>query len=580
MREFEFKIMFITFFMSFNVYSQLCPVIKNPPACPETGIKILDETYPIKLFVMKPPSHDPVNRIAQKAPSKTIIELITAHDLESIPLIVTPFFKNEENSKVFNQTLHDIKEELLKRNYTQETIESKILPRIKMAEDKSGKTFLQDYMQSYFNPTTGGALVSSIVAHNIEAKNTSKAISDVGSSCSVELGPDIEKDPDNYFKPNSFSGGGIEALPGGLCMVEAELTNTKDPLYPIQFCGKKENIIPIDASWMYIGHVDEIIKVTPSFADNSDIPNKCKFSILTASPLAALRTFFPNRKSEVSFDQIKMNELVTGMNANSPLFGFQGTAEEEQEYYNQFLNRGHNGLLDILCTAHLLKNKAPGNLKDPQDEKVKSALLFIKKILQSLSVPQAYANSKPSCKLTENDLKGLTTKDFMGALISNPDFLTHHRLLQETMDKNSLLIQRKLIGCLPADVECKKDLHGSGRLPECAPYFDRMKWEVPNLFSNSSENLMKDESGGPAKLWKPGMTQSIFPNPTNGISANSTYIIPKPHVKFFEESLEKEAKSRGIKYKAIDTYAGYHLGAGNLHCATNSFQVCTPKRSK
>lgn len=256
------------------------------PLCAQTPQpQILSDNYPVGAIVVSSPDS------SSKAldPMQTTFDFIhkMANFNDPLPLIVVPLTKTQYESlkaKLLASDLDPQKKEIL-------------FKRLAHAETPGGSyTWQQDYFQSTVG-SNGQVLLrpNQLYMNNRRASGAHfDGISKILASCGVAVGEPL--DPKNFLKPGEklpggTSGGNIEALPDGSCLIGDDAFPSRDSYdnFVKNICNPKDNI-RVPTHWLDVGHTDEIMKVLPN--PNGKAP--CNFSVALASPDLAIELLEKN----------------------------------------------------------------------------------------------------------------------------------------------------------------------------------------------------------------------------------------------------------------------------------------------
>ena len=512
---------------SWSLWAQDCqfPYAKNAKTCPTGGTTLLDDTYPVSNYVISIAPNYPTKK-AMEVPGQFVLKVLAGHNFsESAPNIIVP--ADPEAFRLLKKSLEE------KIASSKGNIPASILNKLIPAEGES-YTWQQDYFESFFNPETGKPVVRKIESYGRGGANAVDNLAKSAASCEVLKGPDLKTDhgmivPGGKSFESGEMGGNIEGLPGGLCLVGDNLS----PKFSKQFCGKEENIVQMDVSWLTVGHVDEVFKVVPG--NLPGVPAECNFSLMFASPKKAL-------------------ELLSAPRAeNHPLFSGEFLkASASQSELNDFrLSRSSKRAGHQLCS--ILEKFAQPRREKSGGKKLKNrAKEALYKSLH-LMIDVAYAEELQNLGGCEVD--SITTGEFLAAM-NDPEFKDYNQLIQESLDESKKLITKKILG----------------RLPQCEKHLSVI--DVPNLFYGTAAV----DAAGKKSLPKPGDGGSFLPNPTNSVVANKSVIFSDPQNPIFRDYLTKTLKERQLGAAFIDTWDYSHLGDGNLHCSSHSIPYCVPAK--
>ena len=520
--------------------SRNCIAKDNVQACPNSGATILDETYPTQAFVISTQGYHTGSKTKEsedKLPADFITSIIESYAIDT-PDIIVPTTSSE-----FQSLLKKVEENLIRANKSPEYI-SQRLSLIKHVENES-YTWQQDYFESMISPTTGRPVLREVESYGaFSSKNKNVALiglSGVSKECPVEIGQPLKNFKGSFGEDhktkswgNGEMGGNIEGLPGGLCLSG----NNQAQDFVSQYCGTttQDNAVEVDVGWMTVGHVDEVIKVVPTFPKK--LPNECNFTIWVASPDAGIAV-------------LKQPEFI-----NQPFMDLKGlTREEGAQKLNDIVNsKGGAELCRLLSNF----NSDADQLKEnqPKTQEAKGAQIW--KFLKNLLIPKAHAGAGVIVTGVEEEncadkLENITNRQMVELMEQDPDFMLMNKLIQEKMEKNKAVMKEKL----------------STRLPQCK---EISFIDVPDLFYGHGIA----EVNGKKELAEPGNGRSLFPNPTNSVLANETMIVPQAPNQAFNSSVKESLVKQGLKTSFVNTWNYAHAGDGNMHCSSHSLTYCKP----
>lgn len=490
--------------------------------CPTSGSTLLDDTYPVSTYVISIAPYNPSSN-AKKVPSEFIMKVLESHNFsENAPNIVVP-----ASAQDFKELKKKLEEKIkASKGKIPASVLTKILPM-----GTESYTWQQDYFESFVDPSTGRPEVRKIESYGRGDQKAVEHLTKSTASCNISEG-DILQTEHNYLKDDGKSfgngemGGNIEGLPGGFCLVGDNLS-TK---FAGQFCGKEENILQIDVSWLGVGHVDEVFKVIPT--NIPGVPKECNFSLMFASPKKAIELLSEPRSAN---HPLFSGDFLKSATSNKDLNEFRNSRSLRKvgKQFCQILNK---------FSVPARKNKSgPGKTHGASQ-----AFYFIEKqILET-----AHAEEEPSGPC---EVETITNSEFLTAM-KDPEFNDYNQLVQKAMDESKKKITDKILS----------------RLPQCRKHLSVM--DVPNLFYGTTT---VDENGK-KELPLPGDGGSFMPNPTNAVVANKSIIFSDPQSPLFRDYLTQELKRKNVGTSFIDTWDYSHLGDGNLHCSSHSIPYCTP----
>lgn len=502
-----------------------CPP-NNAPLCPDSGSTLLDETYPTQAFIM---SNGPSFK-SKPPPSKEhlavtrnyINTIIKSYDYKNVPQIMLAVYNESE----FNSYKTMIKADLEKKKLKADEIEKIVSQLTHMPSPNY--TWQQDYFESFVNLETGRPEVRHIDSYSRMSKSVTGKMAEVGQACRVTQGESIATDYKSFG--SGEMGGNIEGAPGGFCLVG----NNMGPEFSKSFCGKEENVINLNTSFLSVGHVDEIFKIIPNHA-NDGRPNECKFSLMAASTSKALSLLKDPRF------------------AKRPYFDFPaGTSADDLDDLKDSRSNVENLTNYKLCNYmnEAAKTK-PKSKKDARSQQGKT--VFMDWLIDSATA-EGEDPFKTACK---SNVTTVTNAEMHQQFINDSENLKLNVAIQESIDKDTALIKDKILS----------------RLPQCAKYFDVI--DVPNYFEGGP--LINDPVTGKAQLSLHGNVNAFLPNPTNSVLMNKTLLFPDAGNSAYNDFLTEEMKKRKMKADFISTWDYAHLGMGNIHCSSHSLPYCQPR---
>jgi hypothetical protein len=531
-------------FYSYSILAVNCNSLSPAPLCPDSGSTILDETYPTQAFVVSVQgyqtsssfssySQEPDNQL----PANFIISILQSYNTDT-PEIIVPAAKSE-----FEELIKKIQDNLLKSGLSPLIIQ-KQLSSIKHVDAQS-YTWQQDYFESFISPDTGRPVVREVSSYgNLSSMEKSASINGFKSKsdgCAIEIGRPLKDfkgtkggDPKTTSWGNGEMGGNIEGLPGGLCLKG----NNQAEEFVSQYCGPREsgNAVEVDVGWMVVGHVDEIIKVVPVFPKKT--PEECNFSIWLASPRLGIEVLRePGVGSKKFIDHSDLTE-----------------SEFNQKLHDIIITSAGKELCSLLKDFVIDEGKDNGNVPSSKAKGAYFWHFFSRGLIQNSYADDSGGSTANNCS---KKLANITNGEMASLMEKNKYFQTMNNLVQEKMDANRMVIDKKI----------------KERLPQCK----EIKFvEVPDLFYGHG----LAEVDGKTELPEPGNARSLFPNPTNSVLANQTMIVPMGPNLEFNLHVKNSLANQGLKSKFVDTWNYAHSGDGNMHCSSHSLTYCSPRGKK
>lgn len=530
-----------------TAWAQECPDVNKAPLCPNSGSTLLDDTYPTQAFVVSTEGFHTqkkgklsTNNYLEtniQMPAKFITNIMLSYS-KDYPDILVPTYEDD-----FAELKLAVTKNLKEANVPQKEIDLQ-LAKIKIV-DAHPYTWQQDFFESFVNLETGkpdlrsitsydkapmsSQAYTSLIAKSVNCGTEGKGLAkkklsgtEVGGVTKSSANPKLLSG--EYSWGNGEMGGNIEGLPGGLCLK----ANNQASSFVKEYCGSESNFVEIDVGWLEVGHSDELVKVVPTFPKGS--PAECSFSIMVASPDAAMETLKDSDYANRPFIELGTKDPETIKNKIKDVVG----------------SKAGKRLCQVLKDNYIVPGK-DGAKKD-------GASQAFMKILSQFSLDAHAGSGSASGFSCEAALKDISNRKMLDLLSKDEDFVETNRLVQEKMNKAK------------ADMEAKL----KERMPQCK---NVNFINAPNLFYND----VFAEIDGSKVLPQPGRAGSLFPNPTNAVLANETLIISETPSFALNDKLSKMLKQNGLKSSFVDTWNYAHKGDGNLHCSSHSIPYCQPR---
>ncbi len=544
----------------------------SAPACPSSGVRILDDTYPTQSFVISTQSFAETGA-GKELPRRAMLELMRAYNFnpETTPNIIFPARRAD-----FDELKPLLIAEMVAGGQSVASATALVNSRLRHAEAEP-YTWQQDYFEATFNPADGQPRVnySQIYAERdrLERMSTRPSFNAIAATnaCGLTAGPElltgVGTPQQNLIDPghgarlindtaalgtppteNAEFGGNIEGLPGGLCLVGNNMTER----FATQVCGPSANIVRAEVNWLSVGHVDEIFKVVPDRREIAGRPRECAFSIFSADTnlgLSLLKN--PGALNQATL-QRRLDARVTE--------GFAGMASDD----NFQRSVSNPPAMRIICP--LVSEPAGPASPAPsggRGSRVRGA--FIKLFfLENAHAVDIVLNEEDQSALRCARRSGeVTNRQFAASVEALPDLVTYNTRIQESLERSRATMYNSILA----------------RLPQCRPFFrtmDDMFTKVPNYFSPASPQLA-GASLLNGQLRNPGANaNSFFPNPTNSVMANNSLLYPGPVPQAYREYLDARTRALGLTPTHLDTWDYAHTGSGNIHCSSHSIPYCRP----
>lgn len=523
MQFLKLSLLFSLFAFGSSLWAQDCDFKypSNSKACPTSGSTLLDDTYPNAGIVI---SVSPTYRTndSMKIPAEFILKVLEGYNYsESAPNIIVPAHPDDlrQMVKILGEKVDASKGKIPIGAL------SKIVP-----VSAPSYTWQQDYFESFVDTKTGKPVLRRMESYDRVPKTAVTNLISNTQECGFAEGKDIKTDHSLYLKDgksfgNGEMGGNIEGLPGGSCLVGDNLS----PKIAEEFCGKKENVVQMDVSWLTVGHVDEVFKVMPTNVPG--VPAECNFSLMFASPKKAIDLL---SESRVKNYPMFLGDFLQSSSSNKDLTNFRTSRSLQTVGYK-------------LCGIIEKYSKPSGDVKGKSSSGAKLVFNYLSRKL----INEALAQLGEPCAIDK-----LTNGEFLEAM-KDPEFKKYNDLVQKSIDESKAKIKQQVLN----------------RLPQCKNHLNII--DVPNLFYGTLTKNHKGED----ELPRPGDGGSFLPNPTNSVIADKSVIFSDPQNPIFRDYLTQELKRKNMKASFVDTWEYSHIGNGNIHCSTHSIPFCTPAKA-
>lgn len=514
-----------------------CPDKSSIPECPTSGSTLLDETYPTQAFVM---SNQPMKSTKESRliTQNFVSKVISSYDYKDVPQIILPMSNPED----YKSLVATISNKLVQKKIPKENID-KILAQITMGPNKS-YTWQQDWFETFVDLQTGSPVIRQIESYHQQGRvptDHGSSLAKKGEGCGISNGPEIkgslfnvEANPKDQSFGGGEMGGNIEGAPGGFCLVG----DNQGAKFTKQFCGDESNIIQLNTSWLSVGHVDELFKITPT-QYNDGRPKECEFSLMAASPKRALSLMSNPRSGNASFYDFTKRDEETDL--------------DEVRVSRSDLRLGGNFLICQYLSG-VLKNRGNKIENIPSSGRsVFLKLFFGSKVHAAPPIVTNFDELEVNCKKNIDQVSNLEMNEIMKM---DQEFLDFNQAITESVERDKALIKSKILS----------------RLPQCAAYYNEI--DAPGLFYGGK--AIK-EADGKLSLKRPDTGDSFLPNPTNSVLMNKTVIFPDSGNKLFNNYMQEEMEKRKMKADFISSWDYAHIGNGNIHCSSHSIPHCRPK---
>jgi len=215
----------------------------------------------------------------------------------------------------------------------------------------------QDYFEIATNKKTGNISFVDLIHNNQHGEHIPTTLA---LACNKNL---IRQSDENYNSLESATGnfgGNIEALTDNLVAIGSNMSGPQKKILKTEL---QQKLVELDVSWLYIGHVDEIISLIPKKTDKG----KCPFNIMYTAPDLALKIL---EKESLNGDSLNI-ELGAGKGQKSKKFYLKECFQEGKE-------------TKPLCVSLLKANKKYGEIMKKNISKLKTAFSSIEPTCKSI----------------------------------------------------------------------------------------------------------------------------------------------------------------------------------------------------
>ncbi len=416
--------------------------------------------------------------------------------------------------------------------------------QIVVCSEKEKWTWQQDFMQGYFNPSSGHPVVKinrdyypestsykgntrTFYRGNIQFKALGPVIS---KTC-----PGVEVHGIKLGKSGGSMGGNFEGIPPHFCVVgKGDLGRKEFKKVSGKVCGDAD-LIKAPTSFLAVGHTDEIMKTVPSGK-----PPPCDFKVLIADQSLGMELLDKNKGllfdigDPVMSDYLKRISIAGKICAEALRFRQKPDDQDDDTRSVSFLNSFMRKIFSV--------NEAHGRMRVINSQSSSNNRLLTK------------APDKTSPPLP-HPCEGVTGSDFISGLLEYRDNRDFSRIVDKKLDMFAAEVESRI-----------KD-----KSPECSSPVMR----VPTLYYApwSLHDVEPEE-----KKIEGAEAEAVFPNLTNGLVIGSKIVFPNQVVTPYNNFLKKIAKETSMSHSTINTNF-LHEKMGNLHCASNLVRYCRPRRN-
>jgi hypothetical protein len=517
------------------------PNIEEAPPCPKNSGMLLDDRYPVAMASVSTQqgisfAYDFVTKVmfAQSKP---------------IPIVVS------SNQIDFELLLNKIEKSDLSNEQKRQSL--KLLKRIEPSNGE-GENWQQDFYEAQFNPKTGYPVlkpVGNYLQYRKMRTNYIDAIIGTLKPCGLSKGTEMKVESDPKYYTNGMSGGNIESLPNGICLIGRDNFVDNDHFhdYARSACGSV-NYIETPSDFLEVGHTDEFMNV---IRDPSKKP-PCNFAITMASPRKAIELLKANPQAKLFTPTLMNSRSYQTVTEICQAIKKKSLTDETFRKSNPQnpANRNSRGQVKLFLNYYLFENAFAKAGADKNTEIKISPEENAKKELED----QYYKNSRKLYKDINKDpireCSQMTNSDLLN-YIEQDGFDTNSNQMQSDARLANESIQKKLDDFKLRLLD-KLRVSNSACQPEII--------DVPFLFNAKYDSGSKSAQHA----------LSYFPNSTNGLSIGNKYIFPSLGNEVFEKYTVDQYKEKGIEVDSIDTFWA-HENQGNLHCSSHLIRYCNPR---
>lgn len=553
--------------LNFSAVAYECPPeFKNRsklPACGKTSRpQILSDNYPVGAIVVGKPDTDAIKLDPMQQSYELIYSMAKFQD--PLPLIVLP---------ITNADFFALRNKLLGSDLDN-AAKNRLMQRLAHAEVKESFNWQQDYMQATIGRNGQPQLRENKLYTQMRPGSAEHfgAVSKVLEKCGVGTGEPLT--PPGFIEakkvPNGASGGNIEALPDGSCLIGDDAFPTKQHYdkFVEHICDPKDNI-KVPTHWLGVGHTDEIMKILPK--PNGKAP--CNFSVAIASPDLAMELL--RKKGD---DRFISPEIVPPEHRNT----------EEMLSVRREVN---SSLKRICSDLEMQKYPLEGGSApdDPSGVNSNSYFRFLDHILTVVS-PLAHAEWDGD-EERESVLDAQSDSFFEDKSIADAEKEVNVMLKAEDGSiSEAEPAENKGVG---STVTCSNatnnDLANLYRdndvLSRTNKYVQqhmdlledevsqkmRAKYPTCNIEIMKFPQLFEGKFDSTGKLSE---ANSINPNPTNSVVIGKHIYIPDQNNSAFQKDLKEKMLKMGLIPHFVNTFEFAHSMQGNLHCSTQTIPLC------
>ena len=533
------------------------------PACGNTSRpQILSDNYPVGAIVISVPDSESVKLDPMQQSYELIYNMAKYQD--QLPLFVLPMTSAQFNT---------LKSKLMNSNLDS-AAKTRLMERLAHAEVNQSYNWQQDYMQATVG-SNGQPQLRENKLYSVRRPEVSDhfgAVSKVLEKCGVSTGEPLT--PPGYIEaknvPNGASGGNIEALPDGSCLIGDDAFPTKQHYdkFVAHICDPKDNI-KVPTHFLDVGHTDEIMKILPK--PNGKEP--CNFTVAIASPDLAMELLVKKGTDRfISPENIppehsnKEDMLSVRREVNASLKRICNDLDVQKYPYDRdaapddpggvnshsyfrFLDRiltvmnslAYAQAIDEEEIEEILNRQSDSFFEGKSIADAESEVAAIIKAEDS-SILDAEAAAKKGAAATVT-CSNATNKDLANLFRDNKDLSRASKYVQQHMDLLEAEVSQKLRAKYPGcNIEITK---------------------FPQLFEGTFDST--------GKLSK---ANSINPNPTNSVVIGKHVYIPDQNNSAFQQDLREKMQKMGLIPHFVNTFEFAHSMNGNLHCSTQTIPLC------
>jgi hypothetical protein len=580
-----------------NACKKLDPNSPEVPLCPENGI-LLNETYPVAAALVSDAMGGfgfvrdfTVKMISGQNRAPMIVATVSENNCAKLKA----FIRREQ--KRANTTIpKDFSpENQIVCNTTRDFFCNQ-RPKKERANCINETNWQQDIGQPVFDASTGKPKF---------VMNDDYPYNSFGVTGALEKACGIEWKKVKLGDRNGSSGGNIESIPPGYCVIGTDQLNTPGgsefPKVRAEFCDKGAELVVAPTSWLAVGHTDEIMGTVAT----SGAP-PCNFKLLVADPSLGLDLIregkdpvfdLNDKRNQNRFGTAEFKEICRYQPSTDqrPRSTPSTTTSIERILMDWILPKAEAKRGDSTDTVGLsgksyveqiqLMRKEYARLREEirkgrshytaeNYKEIEEVGEYFEKEFSKWEVSEKSGSAEWEDFYKEYYLERIN--DFKAQIIALSS-LTEEQARSCVKSDNFLRGFEGLYGSVNRDIDSVLDgfasdleakLRSNPALKGCPGQFVE---RVPVLYTG------KNSAGETAeKRLEFTHSDALVASPTNSLSFGKSQVFSDTGVTAFNRRLQEIAKSLGNNPSFIDTLP-MDQQQGNVHCSSNLIRYCRPR---